>query len=81
MVNSSVPKNNRVVHWLLSCALSIDTLNRSEVRKERGMIKNGIIELVVVLSLLGSGAAQATAPTGTIQGSVVDSSEAIIAGV
>ena len=45
------------------------------------MIKSGIIGLVVALSLLGTGAAQSTAPTGTIQGSVVDSSGAIIAGV
>ena len=45
------------------------------------MIKNGIIGRVVALSLLGSGAAQSTAPTGTILGSVVDSSGAIIAGV
>ena len=45
------------------------------------MIKSGIIGLVVALSLLGTSAAQSTAPTGTIQGSVVDSSGVIIAGV
>ena len=45
------------------------------------MIKSGIIGLVVALSLLGTSAAQSTAPTGTIQGSVVDSSGVIIVGV
>jgi hypothetical protein len=45
------------------------------------MIKSGIIGLVVAFSLSVTGAAQSTAPTGTIQGSVVDSSGAIIAGV
>ena len=51
------------------------------LNEERLMIKSGIIGLVVALALLGSGAAQSTAPTGTIQGSVVDSSGAMIAGV
>jgi carboxypeptidase family protein len=50
-------------------------------RKGRLMIKSGIIGLVVALSMLGTGVAQSTAPTGTIQGSVMDSSGAIIAGV
>ena len=45
------------------------------------MVKSGTIRLVVAFSLLGTCAAQSTAPTGTIQGSVVDSSGAIIAGV
>jgi len=51
------------------------------LNEERLMIRNGIIGLVVVLSLVGAGAAQSTAPTGTIQGSVMDSSGAMIAGV
>ncbi len=44
-------------------------------------IKIGIVRLVVTLCVLGTCAAQSTAPTGTIQGSVLDSSGAIIAGV
>jgi len=51
------------------------------LNEERLMIRSGIVGLVVVLSLVGTAAAQSTAPTGTIQGSVVDSSGAIIAGV
>ena len=39
--------------------------------KERRMIKSNIIGRVVALSLLGTGAAQSTAPTGTIQGSAI----------
>src|SRR4030095_1133583 len=48
---------------------------------ERLMIKSGIIGMVVAFCLLGTGVAQSTGPTGTIQGSVMDSSGAIIAGV
>ncbi|HET6961513.1 MAG TPA: TonB-dependent receptor, partial [Terriglobia bacterium] len=47
----------------------------------RLMMRSGIVGLAVVLSLAGPGAAQSTAPTGTIQGLVVDSSGAIVAGV
>ena len=44
------------------------------------MIKISIFGLVAALSLWGTALAQSTAPTGTIQGSVLDSSGAMIAG-
>ena len=45
------------------------------------LIKIGIVGLVLALCFPGTCAAQSMAPTGTIQGSVLDSSGAIIAGV